>query len=56
MKPKVSCVDCGRVARGYRLVSARNYDRQSDPEPEFRCEECSERKLQDLQGKGVILH
>lgn len=29
----ITCADCGRVARGYRLVSTLNYDRRHDPGP-----------------------
>lgn len=47
------CVDCGREARGYRIIKAGPYDRTDDREPEFRCEECSKRKTQTLRLKGV---
>jgi hypothetical protein len=53
VRDDVRCVDCGRVARGYRLVRAKNYDRTSDPAPEFRCEACSKKKSEELKKLGV---
>ncbi len=53
VKEEVRCVDCGKVARGYRLVKAENYDKTRDPAPEFRCEECSKRKSEELRRKGI---
>jgi DNA-directed RNA polymerase subunit RPC12/RpoP len=53
VKDNISCVDCGRIVRGYRLVRSGNYDRTHDHEPEFRCEECSKRKAEELKGRGV---
>lgn len=53
VRDNIRCVDCGRVARGYRLVQTRNYDRTRDPAPEFRCEECSIKKSQELKKRGV---
>ncbi|WAC05297.1 MAG: hypothetical protein OS112_01325 [Methanoregula sp.] len=53
VKENITCVDCGKVARGYRLVRSGDYDRTSDREPEFRCEECSKKKSDELRGRGV---
>lgn len=53
VKDTVVCVDCGREARGYRIVRARAYDRRRDSHPEYRCEECSIRKTQELRQRGV---
>ena len=53
VKDNIACVDCGRIARGYRLVRSGDYDRTHDHEPEFRCEECSKRKAEELKGRGV---
>jgi len=53
VREEVRCVDCGTVARGYRLVRAKNYDKTNDPAPEFRCEECSKRKSEELKKRGV---
>ena len=52
VKEDVSCVDCGKVSRGYRLVRAKGYDR-TEARPEFRCEECSKRKSIELREKGI---
>lgn len=53
VREEVKCVDCGKVTRGYRLVRAKNYDKTNDPAPEFRCEECSKRKSEELKKRGV---
>jgi hypothetical protein len=46
-------VDCGTIARGYRLVRSGDYDKSEDAAPEFRCEECSKKKAEALKNKGV---
>lgn len=56
VKESITCVDCGKVARGYRLVRSGDYDRTHDHEPEFRCEECSQKKTEDLKERGVTVH
>jgi hypothetical protein len=43
VRENIRCADCGKLARGYRLVKARNYDK-SKSVPEFRCEVCSAEK------------
>jgi len=53
VKEGVSCVDCGAVSRGYRLVRTVNYNRSEDRLPQFRCESCSQKKTQQLMGQGV---
>jgi len=53
VKDNITCVECGKVARGYRLVRSGDYDRTHDREPEFRCEECSKKKAEELKGRGV---
>jgi hypothetical protein len=55
VKDRVTCVDCGRAARGYRIIRAVGYDRTKDAVPEFRCEECSEKKTRELRLKGVSI-
>ena len=53
VKNNVTCADCGHVGRGYRLVKAKKYDRIDDKNPQFRCEPCSEKKLQKLKESGI---
>jgi hypothetical protein len=55
VKENITCVDCGKVCRGYRLVRTSNYDRTDDSAPEFRCEACSERKTKELRERGIDL-
>jgi hypothetical protein len=44
------CADCGAHAAVRRLrYDPRGYDRRDDPNPQFRCRECSERKLRHTQ-------
>ena len=49
---QVSCADCGKISRGYRLVKAKGYDRTKG-KVEYRCEQCSELKTQLLRQKGI---
>jgi hypothetical protein len=53
VREEVRCADCSTIARGYRLVMTKNYDRTNDPEPEFRCEACSKKKSEELKRRGV---
>ncbi|HHU76471.1 MAG TPA: hypothetical protein GXZ24_06225 [Firmicutes bacterium] len=53
IKEDIVCVDCGTVTKGYRLVKTSNYDRLTDKHPEFRCEACSKKKLDQLKARGV---
>jgi hypothetical protein len=53
VKENITCVDCGKIARGYRLVRSGDYDKTHDHEPEFRCEECSKKKTEQLRERGV---
>jgi DNA-directed RNA polymerase subunit RPC12/RpoP len=53
VEEEIKCADCGKICRGYRLVKAENYDKTKDKEPEFRCEECLKRKLEELRQRGV---
>ena len=53
VKENIRCVDCGTIARGYRLVRSGDYDKSTDPAPEFRCEACSKKKAEVLKDKGV---
>jgi len=53
VRDNIACVDCGKTARGYRLVRSGEYDRSQDHAPEFRCEECSKKKAEELKVRGV---
>lgn len=53
VKDVVVCVDCGKEARGYRIIRAREYDKTRDAHPEFRCELCSQKKTEELRRRGV---
>ena len=55
-KESITRVDCGKVARGYRLVRSGDYDMTHDHEPEFRCEECSQKKTEEIKERGVKVH
>lgn len=46
VRENIACVDCGKIARGYRLVKMVDYDK-TDAEPEFRCEMCSSEKYKN---------
>jgi DNA-directed RNA polymerase subunit RPC12/RpoP len=52
---KGHCFDCGKEESVGRLVLAPGgYDRSDDAEPEYRCRECSAKKLEDLQKKRKV--
>jgi hypothetical protein len=53
VKERTKCVDCGKVARGYRLVKSGDYDRTNGEPVEFRCEQCSTKKSELLKKQGV---
>jgi len=53
IKDIVVCVDCGREARGYRIIKAKKYDKTKDADPEFRCEACSKKKTEELRRRGI---
>jgi hypothetical protein len=48
-------VDCGKEARGYRIVKAEGYDRTRDKKLEFRCKECSPKKTETLRKQGIYV-
>ena len=52
IQENVECSDCGRIARGYRLVKTVNYDRTKST-PQFRCELCSQKKSERLKQAGI---
>ena len=52
IQENIECVDCKKITRGYRLVKTKNYDRTKN-NPEFRCEECSKKKTEELRKRGV---
>lgn len=52
VQENIKCVDCGKVTRGYRLVKTKNYDRTKH-DPQFRCEDCSKRKTEELRKRGI---
>jgi len=44
------CHDCGKYGAVKRLrYDPRGYDRRDDPTPQFRCKECSARKLSEMK-------
>ena len=49
----ITCSDCGKLARGYRIVKSLNYDKTTDKEPKFRCESCSIDKSNKLRNIGI---
>ena len=52
VQDNVECHDCGKMARGYRLIKTANYDK-TKASPQFRCEVCSQEKTQQLREKGI---
>jgi len=52
VRENVKCVECGKIARGYRLVKTEGYDK-TKAVPQFRCEDCSMTKSVDLRKQGI---
>jgi len=50
---ETTCFDCGKIGRGYRIIKAKNYDRRKDVAPEYRCEQCSKKKTEELRLRGI---
>jgi DNA-directed RNA polymerase subunit RPC12/RpoP len=46
IEEEVECADCHKKTRGYRIVEWGNYDRSNDKNPQFRCQECSLKKME----------
>lgn len=53
IKDIVTCVDCRKEARGYRIIRAKGYDKTKGAVPEFRCEDCSMKKTEELRKRGI---
>jgi len=52
IQENIQCVECGKIARGYRLAKTAGYDKTKNA-PQFRCEECSLIKSASLRKKGI---
>jgi DNA-directed RNA polymerase subunit RPC12/RpoP len=53
VKENIICYDCNKeTKRGYRLVIAPRYNRVNH-QPQFRCEYCSSKKVQQLRDSGL---
>ncbi len=46
------CIECGKSGRVRRLVKAKNYNGRTKI-PEFRCYDCSFKKLDEIRARGV---
>jgi hypothetical protein len=42
------CFDCGKEGRVYRIVKAPNYNKLADPDPEYRCGSCADKKEKEI--------
>ena len=48
IEDNVECYDCHKHTKGYRIVSWGNYDRTEDKHPQYRCQECSIKKMETI--------
>ena len=48
IKENVRCYDCHKKTNGYRIVEWGNYDRSDDQNPQYRCKECSIKKMSTI--------
>jgi len=51
IRDDVVCFDCGRHGRGYRIAEWLSYNRRQDKNPQFRCEECKDKKARKIKEK-----
>ena len=54
IKEKIKCINCGKITRGYRLIKSKSYDKSHDKHPEYRCEQCSIKKIERLKVQKLI--
>lgn len=43
-----TCHDCGKTGTCYRIVEWRGYNRRVVKEPQFRCDQCKDAKMQEI--------
>lgn len=55
IKTTTTCADCGEVTEGYRVVESGGYDKSTDKNPEFRCKDCRDKKVEELRQRGVSI-
>ena len=48
IKDNVECFDCHNKTKGYRIVEWGNYDRSEDKNPQYRCKDCSIKKMKTI--------
>ena len=48
IKENSECSDCHKTGKGFRIVQWGKYDRTNDKHPQFRCQECSIKKMQTI--------
>jgi len=50
IKEDITCVDCGAThTTGYRIVEWLDYNKQTDPEPKYRCIVCKDVKKDKIR-------
>ena len=51
IKDNVECYDCHKSTKGYRIVEWGNYDKSEDKHPQYRCKDCSIKKMNIISKK-----
>lgn len=49
IKDNARCSDCRKRCKGYRIVSWGKYDRSEDKHPQYRCQDCSLKKMETIK-------
>lgn len=49
IRDEARCFDCRKKCKGYRIVSWGNYDRSEDKHPQYRCRDCSLKKMEMIR-------
>ena len=51
IKKDCICIDCNKKDTGYRIVEWRGYNRRVVKNPQFRCKDCSNLKLEKIKSQ-----
>jgi len=49
IRDDVVCYSCGKQGRGYRIAEWLGYNRKQDLNPQFRCDECKDKKAEEVR-------
>ena len=56
IKEDAVCADCGSRGPGYRIAEWLSYNRRDDKSPQYRCDKCRIRKMNEVKEKTGKKH